>query len=389
MPTPTQVLYASLALVRDRKVGGNAHPSMLRGRFISASRLIQRTARDLIEEVLRDEPRDPREAHYGEDGNAKAAINLAAIRCQEPTLVVAIPGTKRAEDDPRSWTLDGHPDGIGIHREDAAAWRWTPTNSEAVHYAAVFENKAPMFEPGDAKVEVYYRQGLLYLAMLVQMHDAGVRVLAPAEWLDEEDPRRRTWALPDRLEPAQVVVCIQPFVAEKREQAFPVDRGFLAKALQGRLEKAAVVVRGIQAKDPDVGTVEWDAVKGKGLGEFDLKGAIPVLSDTEFVQMVAEERVLAAAKKQAGEAHDAAKAALETYLRVKGVEEATVPCDDGSPYRVVLQATKGGIRHFTVEDSVSLRVYGGPKKPKAEKVLITTATFAEAEALAKAGIPAV
>ncbi|MCA1811492.1 MAG: hypothetical protein LC623_05720 [Halobacteriales archaeon] len=381
MSAKSRALEASLSLVRDRKVGGNTHPSMLRHRYVSASRLVQMTAKALITDILADEDRDPEGAHWGEDGNAKAEKNLAAVKCQEPSLAVPILGTGfdggTSGPSLSPWVLTGHPDGLAITTtgENGAdrdpftlAWSFSGGAERGLAvpwFATIFENKAPLFTPGADKVELYYRQGLLYLAMLHAMHERlRARVLHPAAWLADEDPRKRPWMLPETLEPGQVVVCIQPSTEQKREQAFPVDAAACAKHLDFYLRKAAVVVEGVEAKDPGVGERKWDAEKGAGLGEFTIKGAIPVLGDDEVVRITAQRQAAQMRRDEADEEVERLTTALRDYLRAKGVEEATVPCDGGSPYRVVLQRTKGGLRHFVVEDSVALRVYGGVKKAK-------------------------
>lgn len=352
-----QALEASLALVRDRPVGGNAHPSMLTARYVSASQLIKRTAKDLIADILADVQRGPEDAHWGEDGNAAAETNLAFVRCQEPSLSVPIPGTGGIV------PLTGHPDGLDLRNEAGHSAPWT-TDSLHTFYATVFENKAPLFEPGPAQVELYYRQGLLYLAMLLDMHARGVRTLPPAGWLADDDPRKRVWALPSKVEAGQVVVCIQPKVAAKREQAFPVDADTCAKHLARYLAKAAVVWEGVMNADPGVGERKWDLEKGLGLGEFDLKGEVKVITDDEFIVLTEKRQAAAARAKTAQDEIDACTDALTIYLKKNEIEEAKV-----GDFRVVLQRTKGGIRHFIVEDSVSLRVYG----PRAKKTAEVTA----------------
>jgi hypothetical protein len=342
-----RALEASLALVRDRPVGGNAHPSMLQHRFISASALVKRTAKQLIEDILADKPQDAEHAHWGEDGNAAAATNLQLVKCQEPSLIIDIPG--------KAWKLKGHPDGLDLRDEEGFSGPWTKDSTRTI-YATVYENKAPIYEPGLDQQELYYRQGLLYLAMLHRMHTEGVRTLYPASWLAKDDVRNRPWALPSNLEVGQVVVCIQPKVAAKREQAFPVDAETCTKHLERSLAKAAVVVEGVEAKDPGVGEHKWDNEKGAGLGEFDLRGKVPEVTAEEVIRITEARHEASLRVKEAQAEVDALTESLERYLKANGIEEAKV-----GPFRVVLQRQKGGLRHFIVGDSVSLRVYGGPK----------------------------
>lgn len=357
---PARALEASLALVRDRPVGGNPHPSMREHRYVSASQLVKRTAKDLIAAILADKPADPKDAHWGEDGNAAAGTNLAFVRCQEPALHVVIPHSQD-EGDGGFWTLNGHPDGLDLRSADGRAWGWHGHHGVAVEpmswFATVFENKAPLFPPDLKQRELYYRQGLLYLAMLNVMHARGARSLGAAEWLSDDDPRKRAWALPEVLVPVQVVSCIQPKVAEKVEDAFPVDADACEKHLARYLEKAAVVVRGVRADDAEVGAAEWDTVKGKGLGEFSIKGAATIVTAEEVMRLTEARQAAAARRDAAAEEVDACTESLKNYFRHHGIAEAKV-----GEWRVQMRPVKGGIRHFVVDDSESLFVYGPKKK---------------------------
>ncbi len=366
-PPPAAVLEASLALVRDRPVSGNAHAPMLANRYISASRLIKISARDLITEILTPPAHDPTDAHWGENGNALADVNLRNVPCKEPTLRVPIPGT--------NWLLEGHCDGLDIVRGDSGrifGWDFRgfsplDPHGDDVHYATIYENKAPLHDAGLYGVELAYRQGLLYMGMLQHAHTGGIRELPHAPWggAPVGPMLNKAWALPTKLVPGQVVVCLQPYDSPKREEAFPVTQDATQAHLDRYLEKARVVIAGVQADDAEIGDRDWDSVKDKGLNEFRIGTPIDIPDAANLLGVVEAERQAAAAKKIAEDAHDARKAELESYLKAHHLEEASVPCEGGAPYRVVLERRAGGMRHFIQAPSTSLRVYGGPKKAKA------------------------
>lgn len=356
-----KALENALSLVRDRVELGNTHPSMLQTRTISASRLVKVTARDLAKEILTDDQTmKPEDVHWATNGNALAAMNLRQVPCQEPELRVLITGS--------GWTLTGHADGVAFHNQDGYPWHFSAMPSEqdkeGPWFGTVYENKAPLFDYDDADIEKAYRQGLLYLSML--MHQP--RRVGIASWLRKtERDDEFGWDLPAAREPGQVVVCVTPYDSPKHEHAFPVTRDACEKHLSRYLVKALAVIKAVEADDPEVAAKEWDDKKDAGLGEFDLRERVMVINDdADFALALDIERVAAEQKRIAEEAHEAAKATLERYLKTRGLEEAEV-----NGCRVKLQRTKGGLRHFMVDDSVSLRVYGKRKIAKPAEVLVT------------------
>lgn len=346
MPQPPRAaLEASLTLVRDRKVGGNVHPSMLKLRFISASRLIKRTARDLIAEVLADEQEAP--SQWGEQGNALAAVNLAHVTCQEAELTLRIPDT--------DWTLAGHPDGLDYANEAGERWNWPTTPKDLKDFGdkpwwgTVFENKAPLFEPGDDPllVELAYRQGLLYLAMAT----VGPASLGSASWMPLP---RRVWHLPQMRRAGQVIVCLTPYSAMKEEHAFPVDTDLANQHLTRYMAKAAVVVAGVKASDPEHGTIAWDSVKGLGLGEFEMRGkTVEVPADSEVDRLVRARADALARARAATEEAEVLSASLKTWMGTNGHERIKV-----AGQTLGLVRNPGGWRHYHQAPSVSFQTWG-------------------------------
>ncbi len=349
---PTQAMEAALAKVRDRREITNTHPSMLRTRTISASRLIKATARELAKEILLDDQtQDPEDAHWATNGNALAAMNLVGVECQEPSLRFPLPAQGPGT---IPWMLTGHADGLAYHDAAGKEYHWSDPLGPAAGakwWGTVYENKAPLHDYDDYQVDKAYRQGLLYLAMA--MHGINDEMSAAA-WLNEA----RVWIQPTLRFPGQVVVCLTPYDSPKREVAFPVTREACDAHFDRYVEKAVAVIQAVEADDVEVAGVLWDDVKDKGLDEFD-SGDVPELTDQDLAHAVEEERMWAATKKEAEENHALVKEALERVLRSKGLEEVKV-----NGYRVVLQRSRGGLRHFIQAPSTSLRVYGGPKKPK-------------------------
>lgn len=352
MIAPPLALEHALRVVRDVNQKTNAHPSMLRTRTISASRLVKATAAELAAEILRDDQTvDPKQVHWGSNGNALAAMNLANVACQEPSLRLSL-----GVGSPVSWMLMGHADGLAYHDANGTEYRWNDPIGDATGYpwwATVYENKAPLHDYDDHQVDKAYRQGLLYLAMAMhQMNDE----MTSAAWLDE----RRVWCQPSLRHPGQVIVCLTPYDSPKRELTFPVTREACDAHLDRYVEKARAVIQAIEADDAEVARKLWDDVKGKGLEEF-AEERLPEITDAQFADAIEEERMWAATKKEAEDNHAVAKEVLENALKVRGLDEVKVPCEGGAPYRVVLQKSKGGLRHFIQAPSTSLRVYGGPK----------------------------
>lgn len=363
MQPPTAVLQASRALVAKAEPKLNAHPSMKQTRTISLSRLVQSTAHDLAREILLDDQTmDGETAHWSSYGNGRADTNLRAVPCREPLITVPIPGTWSEGGLLDWWHLTGHPDGIDI-RSESASWLFTgghqgDTNDDTLFWATVYENKAPIHEPSPEKLDLYYRQGLAYLAMLMRAHRSyHVMLLQPAQW--EGAPQGPlqfgNWRLPHRLVPAQVVVCVQPADAPKFEQAFPVTQDVLDKEMDRLILKAQAVIKAVLADDAEIACTEWDHAKGLGLTEFQ-RNEEASLDDATAMHYIIEREELKNVLDAVQGKLDAVNAKLRTFLLARGVMKTRI---GGATAQLVY--VKPGVRHYVTEARLDLKVTGKAK----------------------------
>lgn len=376
------ILDAAVRKVTENRHATNVHPSILKTGRLSVSMLAKNTAEECARLILADAPDDPGQGHWGRNGNALADMNLSGVRYHEGTLEVPLDADGLDSSPYPGVMLAGHFDGLEFFTETGDLYV-SPDRSSKYHdldcpmsadgnpchgaclptptaRAVIYENKAPKDDVKEKpeRQEEYYWQAAAYLAMLVEMHDAGVRELAPAPWIVEEAkrlglPAPKPISLPDFLEPAGVVLTIQPYTAPEWEAPFELTRDALAKHLERVRGKAHAVWASVTQNAPEAEAREWDLKNPVKRPQLD----VITDEDAEYAMRAlfdANER-----KKQAEADADAAKAILQAHLLSK-------PGRAGKILGVTtkIQETAPALMHFVKAGSVSVRTWGKIKEPE-------------------------
>lgn len=262
---PDAAFEAVKSLTRDRSRGGNPHPSMLLNRYVSGSQTVKMKCVDLAA-LIAGAP-DEGDAHWGENGNALADINLVNVRYGENEAAVPIEQTSTEEGD-RDWLFIIHADGIVV--TDADGRTMHPNQANGAHRLAgevarshdpfwlgVIEHKAPVFPYDEDSFDIARRQGLAFMGAALRCHEAGARFLPPAGYLAKSDPRNAPMPLPEDLRAGSITLIAAPYTEERTEKPERVTRQQAAQELDRLLGKARAAVWTATGRHPDA-AARWD-----------------------------------------------------------------------------------------------------------------------------------